>query len=236
MTVMRYSDIFFDFDDTLYDTRSNANIALRETFRDYNLSRYFVDEQSFYDDYWEVNARLWSMYNNNEISKDYLIIERFKRPLSVGIPNVTDDLCKDISDTFLAHCADKPGILPGADCLLKYLKRKGYRLHICSNGFHEIQYRKLKACGLYDYFDNIFLSEDVGYNKPSKIFYEYAVLHAKSKPRQTLMVGDNYIADVCGALDFGLDACLYRRWDKSFVPDREVTFIVDDLTEIITIL
>ena len=141
-----------------------------------------------------------------------------------------------MSNTLLDFCSNTPGLLPGALELVSYLKEKGYKLHICSNGFHEVQYKKLAACGLQDYFDTVILSEDAGYNKPSEKFFDYALLTTKAKKENTLMVGDNYNADVCGALDYGIDACLFHRWDKAFVPDREVTFIVDMLTELKDIL
>lgn len=234
---MRYSDIFFDFDDTLYDTRGNANIALRETFELFNLQRFISNPDIFYDRYWEVNAELWLLYNNNEITKDFLVIERFKRPLMLATGlEVTDSLCKEISDSFLGFCSNKPGILQGADVLLKYLKEKGYRLHICSNGFHEVQFKKLSACGLKDYFNTVILSEDAGYNKPSRNFYQYAIKASGATREKTLMIGDNYLADVCGALDFGIDACLFRRWDKNFKPERNITFIVDNIADLMNYL
>ena len=62
---MGYRDIFFDFDDTLYDTRGNADIALTEVFRDYGLDRFFSNPQFFYDTYWKINSELWLQYNKN---------------------------------------------------------------------------------------------------------------------------------------------------------------------------
>ncbi|MDD6493718.1 MAG: YjjG family noncanonical pyrimidine nucleotidase [Bacteroidales bacterium] len=234
---MGYRDIFFDFDDTLYDTRGNADIALTEVFRDYGLDRFFSNPQFFYDSYWKINSELWLQYNKNEISKDYLVIERFKRPLLLGNGiDVTEELCLKISDSFLSYCSDKPGVLPGCYELLDYLKAEGYRLHICSNGFNEVQYKKLRASNLTDYFSTVVLSEDAPANKPSSRFFDYAFDVTNACKDSTLMVGDNYFADVCGALDYGIDACLYRRWDKTFVPDRDVTFVVNSLKELIDVL
>ena len=234
---MGYRDIFFDFDDTLYDTRGNADIALTEVFRDYGLDRFFSNPQFFYDSYWKINSELWLQYNKNEISKDYLVIERFKRPLMLGNGiDVTEELCLKISDSFLSYCSDKPGVLPGCYELLDYLKAEGYRLHICSNGFNEVQYKKLRASNLTDSFSTVVLSEDATANKPSSRFFDYVFDVTKACKDSTLMVGDNYFADVCGALDYGIDACLYRRWDKTFVPDRDVTFVVNSLKELIDVL
>ena len=141
----QYKDIFIDFDDTLYDTRGNAIISLAETFDYFSLGRYFDDPEKFYASYWKTNIDLWSIYNKGEISRDYLIVERFRRPLSEGkgLENVSEEFCLEVSDKFLEFCSVKPGTVKGARELLDYLKGLGCRLHICSNGFHEVQYKKL---------------------------------------------------------------------------------------------
>ena len=234
----QYKDIFIDFDDTLYDTRGNAIIALAETFDFFDLGRYFDNPQDFYDSYWKTNRALWTLYNKGEIDRQYLIVERFRRPLSEGrgLENVTEAFCLEVSDKFLDFCSNKPGTVSGALELVKYLKGLGCRLHICSNGFHEIQYKKLRACGLYDYFDTVILSEDAGANKPSKQFFDYAFEKTGAKPETTLMIGDNYTADIEGAMDAGLDTILYNRWDASFVPPRKPTYIVNELEEIMKLI
>ena len=235
---MKYKDLFVDFDDTLYDTHGNAVIALRETYEAFHLERYFSAPEIFYDAYWLANIDLWTRYSKGEITRDYLIVERFRRPLSVGNGlDVTEQLCLEMSDTFLDFCSTKPGVVEGAHELMDYLKGKGYRMHMTSNGFHEVQYKKLAACGLRDYFDTIILSEDAGVNKPSPAFFEYAFQRSGASRETTLMIGDNLQTDILGALNAGIDAMLFNRWhvdvdDSSQMP----TFIVDNLKEIMTIL
>ena len=235
---MKYKDLFIDFDDTLYDTHGNAVIALSETFEYFHLDRYFEDPQVFYDAYWTANIDLWTQYAKGEITRDYLIVERFRRPLSVGKGiEITKELCLEISDKFLDFCASKPGVIDGAHELMDYLKRRGYRMHMCSNGFHEVQYKKLDACGLRDFFDTIILSEDAGVNKPSKAYFDYALKVSGACRETTLMIGDNLQSDILGALNAGLDAMLFNRWQ---VPLEEfshnVTFVVDNLCDIMEIL
>lgn len=235
---MRYKDLFIDFDDTLYDTHGNAVIALSETFDYFHLDRYFSDPQVFYDAYWTANIDLWTQYAKGEITRDYLIVERFRRPLSVGKGiEITKELCLEISDRFLDFCASKPGVISSAHEMMDYLKQRGYRMHMCSNGFHEVQYKKLDACGLRDYFDTIILSEDAGVNKPSKAYFDYALKVSGASRETTLMIGDNLQSDILGALHAGLDAMLFNRWaiDDKDIPQKP-TFIVDDLKAIIDIL
>ena len=234
----KYKDLFIDFDDTLYDTYGNAVIALRETFEAFQLGRFFEDPQIFYDAYWTANISLWSRYSKGEITRSYLIVERFRRPLSEGKGlEVTESLCLEMSDKFLDFCSSKPGVIDGAHELMDYLRDKGYRMHICSNGFHEVQYKKLAACGLRDYFVTIILSEDAGANKPSPLYFDYAFKVSGANRESTLMIGDNLQSDILGAMNAGIDAMLFNRWQVS--PEefpQNLTFAVDHLRDIMSIL
>ncbi len=127
--------------------------------------------------------------------------------------------------------------------LLDYLKSRGYRLHICSNGFTEVQYRKLDMVGMSDYFDTIVLSEQAGANKPSPNFFEFAFSQSKAVPTSTIMIGDNFSTDILGAMDAGLDTIYFncnklpltsgaQKKQTEYTP----TYIVNSLSEIRNIL
>lgn len=232
---MKYKDLFIDFDDTLYDTHGNAVIALKETFEAFHLERYFDNPQVFYDAYWMANIDLWTLYSKGEITREYLIVERFRRPLSVGQGiELTEQLCLQMSDVFLDFCSSKPGVVDGAHELMHYLKQQGYRMHMCSNGFHEVQYKKLAACGLRDYFTTIILSEDAGVNKPSPLYFDYAFKISGADKDTTLMIGDNLQTDIVGAHNAGLATILFNRWnvEPSPIPNHTVA----TLSEIMQIL
>ncbi|MBR4388161.1 MAG: YjjG family noncanonical pyrimidine nucleotidase [Prevotella sp.] len=242
---MKYTDLFIDFDDTLYDTHGNAVIALRETFEAFHLERYFRNPQVFYDAYWLANINLWTRYSKGEITRDYLIVERFRRPLmesktfeeEFSHSSSLTTYILNINDRFLEFCSSKPGVVEGTHELMDYLHRRGYRMHMTSNGFHEVQYKKLAACGLTDYFDTIILSEDAGANKPSPEFYDYAFRQSGARRDTTLMIGDNLQTDILGALSSGIDALLFNRWntETNDCPQKP-TFIVNSLKDIMKIL
>ena len=232
---MKYKDLFIDFDDTLYDTYGNAVIALRETFEAFRLERFFADPQVFYNAYWAANIDLWTRYSKGEITRPYLIVERFRRPLSAGQGlDVTEPFCLEMSDKFLEFCSSKPGVVEGAHELMDYLKHQGYRMHMCSNGFHEVQYKKLAACGLKDYFDTIILSEDAGANKPSMQYFDYALRQSGADIATTMMIGDNLQTDIMGANRAGLDTILFNRW--GIEPSSVPTYTVETLRDIMKIL
>ena len=231
-----YTDLFLDFDDTLYDTHGNAVIALHELFETLQLGQYFADPEVFYDEYWKANIDLWTRYSKEEITRDYRIVERFRRPLSFGKGlDPTEEYCLKASDLFLDYCSSKPGLVEGAHELVDYLKNKGYRMHICSNGFHEVQYKKLRACGLFDYFDTIILSEDAGANKPSKQFFDYALQKSGAVKAKTLMIGDNFNTDILGAKQAGFDTAYFNRFPDYPAPEP-ATFEVTNLSQLMDIL
>ncbi len=231
-----YTDLFLDFDDTLYDTHGNAVIALHELFETLQLGQYFAEPEVFYDEYWKANIDLWTRYSKEEITRDYLIVERFRRPLSFGKGlDPTEEYCLKASDLFLDYCSSKPGLVEGAHELVDYLKNKGYRMHICSNGFHEVQYKKLRACGLFDYFDTIILSEDAGANKPSKQFFDYALQKSGAVKAKTLMIGDNFNTDILGAKQAGFDTAYFNRFPDYPAPEP-ATFEVTNLSQLMDIL
>ena len=230
------SDLFLDFDDTLYDTHGNAVIALQELFDLLHLERYFPDPQLFYDEYWKANIDLWTRYSKGEITRDYLIVERFRRPFSFGEGLNTDDAyCLEASDRFLDFCSCKPGLVEGAKELMDYLRDKGYRLHMCSNGFHEVQYKKLRACGLYEYFDTIILSEDAGYNKPALEYFDYAFKKSGAKKESTLMIGDNFQTDILGAKRAGLRVAYFNRYPE-YPATEPIDYEVTSLRQLMDIL
>ncbi|MGN1236810.1 MAG: HAD-IA family hydrolase, partial [Bacteroidaceae bacterium] len=182
-----------------------------------------------------------------KIDRDHLIVERFRQPLSKGIKSdgtpfcPSREECLKISDVFLNFCSSKPGLVEGARELVEYLTSHNYKLHMCSNGFHEVQYKKLKSCGLTDFFDNIILSEHAGVNKPSPRFFDYAFAKTGAQKSQTIMIGDNLTTDIGGAASYGLDTIFFNR--KKDLTDPHIvsvspqpTFTVFSLKEIEAIL
>lgn len=194
---MSYKHLFIDLDDTLWDIHLNGMECLEEIYRDYGYAAYYPTFADYYNTYMPVNQQLWALYRRGGIRKEALIVERFLSPVrAFGIND--PDYAKRVNDDFLERTTRKTQLIDGAMELLAYLKPR-YRMHILSNGFREVQYKKIENSGLRPYFDKIILSEDAGVNKPHPELFTYALKSTNSRRDQTIMIGDSWDADIVGA-------------------------------------
>jgi len=149
------------------------------------------------------NLELWAKYRRNEIDRQTLILERFRyvtRPLGIEDPAAV----LKINHDFLQRTTTKTRLVPGAIEILEYL-RPSYRMFILSNGFREVQFKKLANTGLSPYFEKVILSEDAGIQKPHKKIFDFALKNTNSRRTETLMIGDSWEADIVGAYDSKID-------------------------------
>lgn len=230
---MRYKNLFFDLDDTLWDTCHNNKECLKELYADYHFDRHYASFEAFYDFYMPHNLDLWAKYRNGEVDRQTLIIERFLyvlRPLGIESRQAALDINRD----FLERTATKSRLIKGAADLLRYL-RPSYRIFILSNGFREVQSRKLASAGIDSFFQRIILSEDACVQKPHKAIFDYALQNTNSRRSESIMIGDSWEADIAGAYHAGIDQIWFNPQNepsRDFIP----TFTVQTLEEIMKIL
>ena len=230
-----YKHILIDLDDTLWDFKKNSKIAMQEIFNDYELIKYYDSFESFYAIYLAKNHQLWELYSKGEITKDFLSLERFLYPLRIaGCDN--SEFAKTLGNDFLYRTTQQTNLVEGAIELLEYLKEKKYNLSIISNGFIEVQYTKLRRSGLLPYFTNIFLSEEVGYQKPDIRFFQAVLEKLEAKSSECLVIGDNLQTDIQGALNANMNAVFYRNSSDVTINTEIITKTINKLIEIKAIL
>lgn len=219
-----YKSLFIDLDDTLWAFSENAEDTFREVYDLYDFYRYFDSFEQFYALYKKRNAELWVEYGNGCVTKEQLNEQRFAYPLrSVGVED--RNLFEEYSNAFFARIPTKSKLMPHAREALEYLSSR-YRLYILSNGFRELQCRKMRSAGIYDYFDKIILSEDIGVHKPYPEIFHFALSATQSELRDSLMIGDSWEADIEGACGVGMQQLFYNhahRVDLPFTP----TYMID---------
>lgn len=212
--------IFFDLDNTLWDHRKNAYLTLKEIYKRENVQeKYNLDFEDFHREYFTINERLWAQIRDGEIDKEYLRKHRFYDSfLFFGIDDF--DLAQVFEQNFLDEILNYNDLVEGAFELLEYLSEKGYTLHILSNGFKEVTYRKCELSGIQNYFKTITSADELNVRKPQPEIYEYALKKANAKKEESIMIGDDWIADVEGALSFGIDAVFFDVFKDNFGNDE----------------
>lgn len=200
---------WIDLDDTLWDFKGNSRIALAGLYDDYNLSRWFLSTADWIECYERHNHALWNLYNHASITKEYLMAERFKRPLLEVGCELAEEYGRRFDVEYLDRLADCRSLVDGAIDLLERLHSHGWKTGILSNGFTEVQHRKIHNSGLEPYIDFVVLSDDIGINKPDVRLFRYAERVSGCDAAHCMMVGDNPDTDIAGALAAGWQAVYF---------------------------
>ena len=220
----RYNYIFLDLDDTIWDFHANAKASLHDVYFDRKLNEHYPDFEHFFHLYARRNLELWSQYGQGLITKDYLIVERFRHLLShAGIQ--AHEMALNMNTDFLDILSTKTIPMPYAGELLEYCTARHLPMTIISNGFTEVQYRKLRNSNIEQYFTHVVLSEAVGALKPSREIFEYALKLNNARADETLMIGDSFDADILGAVGAGIDAVYLNNTGRDIEIPEKVTQI-----------
>ena len=229
----QYTHIFFDLDHTLWDFDANSFNAIQQMYHDFSLNlRGIPSPEKFVEVYKPINERMWALFHKNKISKDELSVKRFDDTLKVF--NVFDfELSTKIAQTYIAISPFQKQLMPNTIAILTYLKNK-YPLYIITNGFPEVQTTKMHQTGLAAFFEDIFISAEIGHQKPSTELFEIVLQRCNASPYTSIMIGDNMKTDIAGARESGLDQIYYNPLFKKRI-DR-VTYEINDLIELKNIL
>lgn len=204
--------IFFDLDHTLWDFDKNSGLAFNSIFEKNKIA---IELEEFLEIYSPINMDYWKRYRENRVSKQDLRYGRLKDTFDVLKVNVTDEEIDQLSIDYIDHLPNHNHLLEGTVEILEYLHPK-YKLHIITNGFKEVQHKKMESSGILKYFHTITTSEDVGVKKPDRLIFEAALKNASAKVEESIMIGDNFEADILGAHSFGMPAILYNYYKQEF--------------------
>jgi putative hydrolase of the HAD superfamily len=203
---MPYKDLFFDLDHTIWDFELNSKETLWDLHQKYALEAKGINNfDEFYNIYSAHNHRLWDRYSKGFIKQEEL---RWKRIyLSLLDYKIADEaLSKEMSLDYLTILPDKKNLFPYTIEILEYLKNKDYTMHLITNGFESVQFKKIKNSNLAQYFTQVITSEASNSLKPNKEIFEYALKVSNAKLENSIMIGDNEDADIQGAINAGMDS------------------------------
>ena len=230
---MKYTNVFFDLDRTLWDFDTNSHESLLEICDTYNLNqRGVLDYNKFISVYKNHNTKLWELYKIDKITQKDLRRERFQRTLlDFGISDFK--LAEDIGEEYIQVCPKKNKLFAYTVEVLDYLKEK-YTLHIITNGFDKTQHIKLKYSNLKQYFNQIITSEKTGFKKPNPKIFEHALDLANAKKSESVYIGDDLVVDILACQNFGIDGIFFNPQKKTH--DQTLKYEVYCLSQIMEIL
>lgn len=219
--------VLIDIDDTIFDFEKCSKNSFLKTLEKFNLK--FKEEDFSY--FIKVNDILWTKQKLGEINikevfikRDYLMGKYFNLDIEKGLFN----------DLFVKFLYDEIEMVDGIEDLLLYLSDK-YKIFTASNGIYEMQENRLKKSNLDKYFDEIFVSEKIGYEKPDKKFFQKIMDLTKFSNDDLIMIGDSIKSDIIGAKNSKIKSIYFNKEDKK-ISDENFTYQVKNLSEIKKIL
>jgi 2-haloacid dehalogenase len=195
--------ILFDLDDTLLDFKWAEKRALSHTLLSYGIE----PSQSVTSRYSEINSEYWRELERGRLTREEVMLFRFQRLFEeINVECSAEEFSRQYESN-LANGDNK--VIEGAEGLLEGLRGK-FVLSVASNGTRRIQSKRLTNSGLKHYFDHIFISEDIGVNKPSAKFFDRCLERSGFQAREALMVGDRIASDIKGAVAAGVSSVWFN--------------------------
>lgn len=222
---MVYQTLLFDIDDTLLNFTTTETRALAKIFSQYDIPY----TEPYITQYKQINHELWVNYELGHIQQQDILNTRFKSFLTLHGHDI-DGVAVD--QQYRSYLAEGHDLMDGAKELIEQL-HKHVDLYIVTNGISDMQHRRLRDAGLHHYFKSIFISEETGFKKPMKEFFNYVferIPHIQLN--KTIIIGDRLSADILGGHNASIDSIWYN--PKGMTNDSSInpTFTIQHLNEL----
>ncbi len=223
---MKYTTLLFDLDDTLLDFGKAEDNAISQLLEKYGLPPNEENKQMYSD----INRAKWTALEKGEITRQELFATRFADFFSaVGI---NADSVKANSE-YISFLGQGHFLIDGALETCRKLSEK-YSMYIITNGAKKAQEGRLSGSPLMDYFDGVFISEEIGFDKPNKEYFDFVYANISEKDKsKTLVIGDSLNSDIAGAVNYGVDCCWVNRGENK---DSPANYTVKKVEELLLIL
>ena len=222
---MKFDTILFDADGTLFDFAKSEKEAVSDAMRTFGIEP--TDEKV--SDYSRINDMLWKMLERGEIEKNVLLYRRFE--IFCEKYGYERDPVR-FAETYMQNLSQKVYLFPGAAELCRSLSHL-CKLYIVTNGVEFIQKGRFGKCKIRDCFSGLFISGEIGYEKPNIKFFEYVAEKIENFDKNiTLIVGDSLTADIAGGIAFGIGTCWYNPHSKPLPDGIKVDCIAENYDRI----
>lgn len=216
--------VFFDLDDTLLDFHKAEAESLRRTLPAFGIE----PTQAVLDRYHEINLAQWRLLEEGKLTRPQVLLRRYELLFAeLGVARSPAEVC----EAYERELAGEVWFISGAETLLELLAPR-YDLYLATNGTAVVQHSRLKSAGLERYFKGIFISEEVGADKPEpEYFHRCFAAIPEFDPACAIIVGDSLTSDIRGGRNAGIRTCWFNPAHKlaepEFVPDFEIHALAD---------
>lgn len=226
---MRYPILLFDADNTLFDFPAAERQAFQEVCREAG----FPCTEEGYALYHRCNDELWEDFNHGKCTKDFLLVERFRRYLARS--GQTGDP-EQMNRTHLRMLATSAVLFPDALPVCEALAKKR-KLYIITNAVESVQRTRFAASPITPCFQDFFISEAVGCGKPEKAYFDYVLAHIPgARPEDCLVIGDSLSSDIRGANNASLPCCWLNHTGRPRPENLRIDYEIRSLRELLSLL
>lgn len=230
--MQKITTILWDIDDTLLDFQEAEKNAIISCFNKYNLGNVTEEMLQLYS---QINKKYWQKLELGQLTKSQVLLERFEEFFL--LENIPTHIASDFNDDYQIALGQNPVFKDNSYKLVMDLKRKGYKQYVITNGTKVAQYNKLKNSKLIDVMDGIFISDEIGFQKPNPKFFEHIFKILDSlKKDECIVVGDSLTSDIKGANNFDIKSCWYNPNHKPNDTDARFDYEIDNLNKLLDIL
>ena len=223
VNLKKYKYLLFDVDDTLLDFQKAEFMAFNMLLEEINVP--YTDE--YYAIYHNENRRLWKEYELGNIKRKEIFDKRFI-PLFNHL-NIDKDPVKASYD-FLNYLSKGAFLLGNSYQVLERLS-KTHKLYIITNGEPKVQYPRLENVDILKFFSGVFVSEEIGYSKPNKEFFDYVANSIEGfNIDEALVIGDSLTSDIIGSINYGIDTCWFNPNGKE--TSLNITYEIEKIDEL----
>ena len=221
--------LLLDLDDTILDFHMQEAVAIRKTLSAVGIT----PTDDICNLYSKINLRHWKMLENKEITRETLAWHRFWELFEVlgveGDPQKTGELYWD-------HLSSGHFFLPGAEKAVKSLAEK-YKLYMVTNGTARVQHSRIASAGLAPYFERIFVSQEMGADKPEKAYFDGCFSQIPGfAPEKAMIVGDSLGSDIRGGKNAGIKTCWVNPKGKTAPPENMPDYEIKSIVELESLL
>ena len=223
---MKYKYCLIDVDNTLLDFCHAEERAHKATCKFFKIPW----NKKHYSVYHKINDNWWKLLELGKYTKDQIIINRHKEFFEyLGVDK--DPL--EFNKVYVSNLSMGKKLMPYANKLVKTLHDNGLKLFIATNGIAKVQYGRLKNQKFMKYVSGLFISEELGAQKPSVEFFENASRKSGIDfKKDTIIIGDSLTSDILGGINYGIDTLWVNAENKENTLGKNITYTVKSLKEI----